>query len=76
MNHGRSDGRQRVVVAEFNFLDISQVWLGLIKMQKPRTAMNMERTLTEMVSFSFTIGTTPMDKSSLKVLTALRYLVR
>lgn len=33
-------------------------------------------TLTETVSFSFTMGTTPMDKSSLNVFTALRYLVR
>ena len=36
----------------------------------------MKLTLTDTVSFSFTIGTTPMDKSSLNVLTALRYLVR
>lgn len=28
------------------------------------------------MSFSFTMGTTPMDKSSLNVFTALRYLVR
>ena len=38
--------------------------------------MKIGRTLTEIVSFSFTIGTTPIDKSSLNVLTALRYLVR
>lgn len=35
-----------------------------------------ERTLTDTVSFSFTIGTTPIDSSSLKVLTAFRYRVR
>lgn len=34
------------------------------------------RTLTEIVSFSFTIGTTPMDNSSFSVFTALRYRVR
>ena len=32
-------------------------------------------TLTETVSFSFTIGTTPIDSNSLKVLTAFRYRV-
>lgn len=35
-----------------------------------------ERTLTETVSFSLTIGTTPIVKSSLKVLTAFKYRVR
>ena len=33
-------------------------------------------TLTETVSFSFTIGTTPIDKSSESVLTAFKYRVR
>lgn len=33
------------------------------------------RTLTDTVSFSFTIGTTPIESSSLSVFTALRYLV-
>lgn len=36
----------------------------------------MRLTLTETVSFSLTMGTTPIARSSLKVLTALRYLVR
>ena len=43
---------------------------------KDREWREIGRTLTEMVSFSFTIGTTPMNNSSLNVLTALRYLVR
>jgi hypothetical protein len=33
-------------------------------------------TLTETVSFSFTIGTTPMESNSLIVFTAFRYLAR
>ena len=32
-------------------------------------------TLTDTVSFSFTMGTTPMDSNSLNVLTAFRYRV-
>jgi hypothetical protein len=34
------------------------------------------RTLTDTVSFSFTIGTTPIDISSLNVFPAFKYLVR
>lgn len=79
MNHRRGYGRKRVVVAEFNFLDISCP----VRFSHKRTVQEQgwikakgRHTLTEMVSFSFTIGTTPIDNSSLKVLTALRYLVR
>ncbi len=40
------------------------------------TTMREVLTLTDTVSFSFTMGTTPIDSSSLNVLTAFRYLVR
>jgi len=35
-----------------------------------------ELTETETVSFSLTMGTTPIESNSVKVLTALRYRVR
>jgi hypothetical protein len=69
MDHGRSDGGKGVIVTEFDFL---------VQNMRPVFERHGESvpTLTETVSFSFTIGTTPMKSSSLIVFTALRYLVR
>ena len=41
-----------------------------------KNAKDTSLTLTDTVSFSFTMGTTPIDKSSLNVFTAFRYRVR
>jgi hypothetical protein len=69
VNHGRGDGRQSVVVAKFYFLDRIQPGCH-------GTLHQLALTLTETVSFSFTMGTTPIESSSLNVLTAFKYLVR
>ena len=44
--------------------------------QQAQKKKENRRTLTEIVSFSFTIGTTPILKSSLIVFTAFKYRVR
>jgi hypothetical protein len=69
MDHRRRDRRKRVVVTKFYFL-CHQAQLAYQRNKKHR------RTLTEIVSFSFTIGTTPILKSSLIVFTAFKYRVR
>jgi hypothetical protein len=40
------------------------------------TSNGIERTITETVSFSLTMGTTPIESSFLSVFTAFKYLVR
>lgn len=57
-NVGR-DGRERIVVAKLDFLNVSFECIRRL-------------TDTETVSFSLTIGTTPMLSSSLNVFCALR----
>lgn len=67
VDHSSRDGREGVVVAEFNFL---------VTVSYPDSSdLSGERkcTLTDKVSFSFTIGIIPMFRSSEKVFTAFRY---
>lgn len=68
MDHGRRDGRQGVIVTKFDLLQ------DPLSGEDNLTARVL--TLTDTVSFSLTIGTTPIYNSSLNVLTAFKYLVR
>lgn len=68
INHSSCNGREGVVVAEFYFL---------VTVNHPEGEFlgfsRREYTLTDKVSFSFTMGMIPMFRSSEKVFTAFRY---
>lgn len=64
------------VIAESVSLSPNLISYALGQSMGKQTAIPRTLTLTEMVSFSFTMGTTPMEISSLNVLTAFRYRVR
>lgn len=69
MHDCRRDGREGIVIAKLDFLNPSVSAFG-------HDSKRDRLTETETVSFSLTIGTTPMDSSSENVFCALRYRVR
>lgn len=75
MHDSRRDCRERVVVAKLDFLKMRQHATSPSEHQFA-SGRSVGLTETETVSFSLTMGTTPMWSSSEKVFWALRYRVR
>ena len=73
LHHGCGDGGEGVVVTEF--LDLAN-FLGVIQQVLVWKILFASRTETARVSFSLTIGITPIFRSSVKVFCAFRYCVR